>query len=734
MADSMCVAQSGNVFQFSTFTTQPLRVPTWSNPVEGSGDILVDNFEYWDSPLNHGWFQLEPPFPVYGFGIGYATILSTVLDFQNGSRVLDVYRPSSIFLLGTPYEKYAVFYNLFTPPAPGVDAKDGIDLSEYPIISYEYSTPLGIEPWDIFDFSVVCTTQGGYTITIRIRPIEPPYGQLLDSSARNITVRGYKGQKPSLEIIVDMCRCFIGGLGWAIYWLDITEVVNEGLAEYSGSLPAGDAADWEVVRAVQVIASGQIFRLDNIIFRKQEYTRLLDPYLFKIGPRYAQIFEHYRYLFFADYETGAKPVSKVTDFLLVDNFVDLFITDPNDIADIWVNEYGADPNKFGKEPDTNVSALMGKDFIVDPQLPIFADANFRLGNNAYIAYIPNTKINQTLNWNATVGGIGANGVQFFEVTPLEINPYDGMPTYIPVYYNALSFIAAFGKTFIGPQAAYYLESALYNAGFTFWPNIAKLDFIPQFFEDIIVSLEVSNGRISDMETFPISVVNYPVENYPPYIEDVDDQIFYVGSTNNYVVGAIDADCTIFSLSVSPTTSHKPATWGEFRTDMDTISWTFTLRGQPSYQYGPWIQSMIDPCSGLISFTPKFEGAYNGWLVAIDNRGASGLAYFTIFCVNKGTWLNHPPIIIRDWESPIITKAGEKIILSDPMFQIIDPDGDAIATSSNIGSCGCTCAGKFIWSFQPNFPGIYNLELFAFDIRGGYAILEEQIIVKPWWSY
>lgn len=77
MVDLMCVAQSGNVFQFPTFTTQPLRVPTWSNPVEGSGDILVDNFEYWDSPLNHGWFQLEPPFPVYGFGIGYATILST---------------------------------------------------------------------------------------------------------------------------------------------------------------------------------------------------------------------------------------------------------------------------------------------------------------------------------------------------------------------------------------------------------------------------------------------------------------------------------------------------------------------------------------------------------------------------------------------------------------------------------------------------------------------------------
>ncbi|MGA1870025.1 MAG: hypothetical protein ACMUJM_15935 [bacterium] len=85
--------------------------------MEGDGDILIDNFEYHDSPLNHGWIQEEPPYPVYGFGVGYALTLETVLDFAEGSRVMEAYRPASIFIMGTEYERIMSLKNLATPPS-----------------------------------------------------------------------------------------------------------------------------------------------------------------------------------------------------------------------------------------------------------------------------------------------------------------------------------------------------------------------------------------------------------------------------------------------------------------------------------------------------------------------------------------------------------------------------------------------------------------------------------------
>jgi hypothetical protein len=57
---------------------------------------------------------------------------------------------------------------------------------------------------------------------------------------------------------------------------------------------------------------------------------------------------------------------------------------------------------------------------------------------------------------------------------------------------------------------FILESALWNAGLVVWPHIAYVDFTPLYFEDLIMTIEVTNGIVSDVETFPISVVNYPV--------------------------------------------------------------------------------------------------------------------------------------------------------------------------------------------------------------------------------
>ncbi|MGA1795344.1 MAG: hypothetical protein ACMUIL_05725 [bacterium] len=80
------------------------------------------------------------------------------------------------------------------------------------------------------------------------------------------------------------------------------------------------------------------------------------------------------------------------------------------------------------------------------------------------------------------------------------------------------------------------------------------------------------------------------------------------------------------------------------------------------------------------------------------------------------------------------KAGEEFILHSPNFAVEDPDGDEIYASCNIGSCGRAPDGSFIWKFQSNFPGSYMVEIIFYDIRGGYAIMEFFLDVKPWWSY
>jgi hypothetical protein len=721
-------------------------VPTWEDPFEGEGDILVDNFEYWDSPYNHGWRQTEPAYPVYGFGMGYATIFNTVLDLQQGSRVLDVYRPASIFLLGTQFEKHRILYRLFTPPsAYDQDGEDFISMSKNPVLSFQFRAPLGIEPWDIFEMGIIGTTNASIpnNISIRLIPLDPPTGSALGTTNSTdgmygigSVVSGFEdssGTTPgTIEVTIYLGRGLLDG-SWHAVWVDLEDavrsaVIDEGL----------DTDEWVIDQANTIIVGGQMFRLDNIIFRADEgHVHQNYPDLFEMGPLYAQLFEPYRYLFIADYEGASLEVSTPGGTLSSENIFDLmlepdlFITDPNEIAAIWINEYGADPNFFGEAADPNVSRIMGRDFIVDINLPIFANPNLRLngrGANNIIAQ-------GTLGWNATVGGYGANGVQAFLLQPLPIFPYDGMPTYLPAYYAALAVIETYGKPYYNPTLAFFLESALWNAGLRVWPNIAALDYTPQYFEDLIVTIEVTNGVHSDVRTFPISVVNYPVENYPPVLQlDIYDQIFYVGEVGEYLVNFIDPDCFIFSMSSAPATTHTPAIAGAFRTDMDGLIWRLTLNGLPNYQYGPWIEQIINPSSGLISWVPKFEGAYDAIISCADARGGTAFGEITIFSVNRGTWLNHPPIILGTPTQPVVLKAGEEFILHTPNFEVEDPDGDQIYASCNIGSCGRAPDGSFIWTFQSNFPGSYMVEIIFYDIRGGYAILNFFLDVKPWWSY
>ncbi|MGA1844998.1 MAG: hypothetical protein ACMUIS_10600 [bacterium] len=762
MVETAAIAQVGFGFpplwNFPSFSTQPLQVPTWEDPFLGEGDILIDNFEYWDSPYNHGWRQSEPAYPTYGFGMGYATIFNTVLDLQEGSRVLDVYRPASVFLLGTPYEKHMIFHGLYSPPsAIDQDGEDFINLNNDPVLSFQFRAPLGIEKWDIFEIAVA-----GYTgasipndITVRLVPLQPPAGACLGAVNSTEGMYGYQAAVTgfrnssgttagSMEVTVYLGRGLLDG-SWHVVWINLPDAVKAAV-DASDDIESSERSDWYMAQANAILLSGQMFRLDNLMFRADSGHDLMDyPDLFEMGPLYAQMFEPYRFLFFADY-AGARIAAHdvdghksecdhVSDLMLnPKNF--MLVEDPNDpddpVVKYWT-DLGADPNLFGKN-DPNIATLFKRDqFVVDLSLPIFADANMRLGGEMAKCVIAQG----TLGWNATVGGYGANGVQAFLLQPLPVYPYDGMPTYYPAYYAVLDVIAAYGKPFYRPELAFMLEGALWNAGVTVWPNIAALDYTPMYFEDLIITIEVTNGVHSDVRTFPISVVNYPVENYPPVVQlDIDDQIFYVGELGEYIVNFIDPDCFIFSMGQPAATTHVPGypLNANFRTDMEGMTWNLTINGLPNYQYGPWIEQIVNPCSGLIGWVPKFEGAYDAVITCRDARGALGFGEITIFAVNRGTWLNHPPIILGGPTQPVVIKAGEEFILHTPNFSVEDPDGDQLYASCNLGSCGCAPDGSFIWTFQSNFPGSYMVEIVFYDIRGGYAVMEFFLDVKPWWTY
>ncbi|MGA1791737.1 MAG: hypothetical protein ACMUIM_09635 [bacterium] len=742
---------------------QPLQVPTWQFPQTGEGDIMIDNFEYWDSPYNHGWRQLEPAFPVYGFGMGYATIFRTILDFQQGNRVLDVYRPPSIFLIGTPNEKHGILYSLFTPPAQGDSSViQHIDLETHPIVSFKFRAPFGIEPWDIFEFNVIGVTKADYDISIQIRPIQPPAGSPYQGGNSTQQMGGYLStvvdariRDGSMSIQVDIGRNYLDGT-WHVVWLDLKEVVLSALDRYEGNFGSTNKSDWEISKATRLVIRGQMFRLDNICFRISDHSDLDQPDFFECGPRYAQLFEPYRYLFMADYEANSE-IQMLTDILLIP---DSLITDQDLIREAWIADLLAldpnyhaidsthphyDPNytnrwlpgdpNFGT-PDPVAERFIRDDFFIDITLPVFADPNLRIAGDQ-VSEILN---HGTLGWNMTVGSYAENAVQAFMINILPINPYDGMPTYIPAYYRTIEVIKAYGKNHYPPARTFALESALWNVGLRLWPNIIYMDYEPQYFEDLIVTLQVTNGHNSDVRTFPISVVNYPVENYPPVVLlHTTNRITYVGEEDEYALRFSDPDCFIFSLAQFrggiPATTHLPMLPGnQIRTDQDGLTYRMTLNGLASYQYGPWMQSMINPDNGLITITPQFEGAFETIITCTDDRGTSAFGDFTYYTFNPGSWLNHPPINFGNPTRPLVARAGEEIIINYPDLKVMDPDGDEIFAAANMGAVGRTADGGFMWSFQTNFPGTYKVEIIFYDIRGGYNIRPMTVVVKPWWSY
>jgi hypothetical protein len=712
------------------------------------GDIIVDNFEYWDSsPLNHGWEAEGPIIQPLSFCWNGSPGITT--DLQIASRVLDVYPPASGFL-PRPDAKIELWRNLFTPSIYDDDPSFGLDYIEmdsHGVISFDLKLPIDSKPEENFEMDVEGLTASGYHVTARILPEDSDDGDLL----KKPLVTDFS--ETSLEVTVGLPGSYSDG-SWHEVWVDLKDSVKKAVDGFEG---IAEKEAWYMSSAQRILLSGRMFRLDNIAFRSGFRRGIrYRPYLFDTGPLYVQIFEPYTFIFVADY-TGAHIKSRVNgktreydsvpDLMLdPENF--LFAQDPNDPNDpvyrYYVNELGADPNLFGENDPNVAQTLRLPFFIVDFSLPIFADPNLRFGGSQ-IDYIKGTA---TLGWGGTLHDYDGNGIWCFLVEPLSTVPYDGMPTYLPARHTVSNLIKRYGRPYYSPEQVYMLEAALWNAGVSVWPNVATLGYTPQYFDDMILTLEVTEGVNSDVRTIPISVVNSPVENYAPVAQlPIEDAVFYIGEKGESFINFIDPDCFIFSQTYNlngkiPNTTHVPSNIPgmSIRDDMSCLQWSMTINGLPSYIDGPWLNNLIDQNSGLISFFPIHDGIYEAVVTCSDNHGGKGFGEATIafahpYGKDSGQSLvNNSPIIKSAPENIVFLRAGEEVTLSPPDIEVYDPDGNKLFASSNVGDIQRITGDDFMWRFQSHFPGLYRVQIVFYDNRGGSVTMTFSVDVNPWWSY
>ncbi|MEW6382268.1 MAG: hypothetical protein AB1611_22110 [bacterium] len=679
-----------------------------------NGDVIVDNFEYWDNPLNHGWTTNEPPYPIWGEDIGYGRLM-TVLDTIEVSRVLNVYMPPSVFLPN--FQRFAISKALASPdPADFVNPDPNNNPSQSPQcthLSFKIRAPLTVEMFDSFTFIIQGTLKDPlyrdkvYYYAIRLIPRENCPG-CDDYQMDPVLVSDPTDdpKKPGV-INVEIGRQYADWT-WHTIYVDIQDTITQSLGTTG-----------KYLRSIDFITiQGNRYRLDDIIFHTHDHRAEEPPYIFKIGPLFAQLFTRTQRLVYA------------TDDVCNQNDV---LIDPNEICDAYIQDSRAgfiDPNiarDWDADPDKDYLRLRTRyAALIDTTRPVLADCNMRTSRNNHEE--------DMLRFYAYIGKGGAHGsLAPGMIRPLEVNPDDEYPLFLPAYYRLTGdegdpvvehacgcSLGSEGTFYYPPERVRNIELALQHAGYKYWPRVAVLEFCPQVLEDLIVTVEVSDGRTNDIETFPVSVVNYPVENYPPCMEDLDDQIAYVGEVFEYALSAVDPDSCIYS----PT--HP-------RFDQFNLTWSMTIASLPSYQFGPWNEQLIDPRTGLIRFTPQFEGVYPVVVTVQDDRGLFNIGRFVLHCVNRGTWLNHPPVVLGDWDHPQVCRAGEMFILSEPTLDVVDPDGDKVYYTCDIGAIGVDANGHAIWSFQTQFPGFYAANIFAMDTHGAFTVFTIHLEVRPWWS-
>ncbi len=604
--------------------------------------IQWQNFEYWDSPENHGWVPSNYPYPIWGPGVGYGT-MRTIIDYTKGSRVLEIWNQSSVF------NQLKRFYIR--------NSSSSLQKITAPTISFDIAGRFGLEPFDRFEFQVWLTTRNDESIVLRYIPIGESYQ--LNYSSSSITRQ--EENKPSSLVsggdaeagippeynytVIELGRQYQDGT-WHKVIRDMDrdiDLADDGDRNYSdgfGEVEENGTLHEEGDSKIRMIGiMGNRYKLDDIFFHQDLSTFTNHPpKLYRIGPIFAQIF---------------KP-------LILD-------IEASDIDYLRTNDYPE-----GREPSLHPERHQ------------------------------KTADTPLLYFEAYIGGRGSRGSSApnlitrvdMENKPCSLNDEDINPFAVQLVYN------------------------------------------PQVLENLIITICVYDERgLSDMEVFPLTTVNYPIPNYPPQLEELEDDVYILGDDDPYFKQIRVRDYT----------------------DEGKTAYFAYIDKLPYYSYGPYQEDLIpDPTYPVITFTPQFEGVHRITVVARDTRGLTAVDEYTLVVANPGGWYNHPPILGENIDSPQFTRAGQMFSIPIEFF---DPDLEPIYYSCNIGTVSHLMAegiethtggvitawgesydsgsgmyrGGAVYFFMTHFPGIYHIEITAYDVRGGKNSARFILDVQPWWS-
>lgn len=335
--------------------------------------------------------------------------------------------------------------------------------------------------------------------------------------------------------------------------------------------------------------------------------------------------------------------------------------------------------------------------------------------------------NPRLNFIATVGGWGAKG----SASP-----------------NLITRIKLVGTATSIPYKGKYIIPCSINDP-DVESNLVMLTYVPQYLEELVITIRVTDlGGLSDVEVFPMSVVNYPVVNHPPRLEQLEDDFYIIGSPDPY-----EKYFSCYDQDYQKDYNGKSDQAG-LGSASGNVTFTAYIDGMPYYGYGPYQEDIIpEPTTPHIIFHPQFEGVHKVVVIARDTRGLSSIAEYTLVVAGSGSWLNHPPVQGEDIDSPQVAMAGQ--LFSIPI-EFYDPDLEPIYFSCNIGMVtqltpegidtqlnadnslsGQAAYGIYrggaVYSFLTYFPGEYLVQITAYDSRGGYNTATLVLDVQPWWS-
>ncbi|MGA1867560.1 MAG: hypothetical protein ACMUJM_03325 [bacterium] len=790
-----------NVYTEPGQTTQSMVVP---NLIDDGTSILIDNFEYFDSPYNHNWHTSDPAYPVWGFGVGYGTF-ETILDSAEGSRVLKTYRPSTVFMPNM--ERYMIMNNFaITGPIPVGTGSYIWDPSHnegqwvttggiegFPYIEFKINAPVAIEEFDMFEFQVLITVGGDENATPPVPPASYVVALLPSENILNCPIHNNYAETAILarranETTIGRIEAKIGREmmdgTWHIVKVDLRGIVCKALENDIGRVTTDS-----IVHTINGIAIvGNRYQIDDIKICKEDFIIGDNPYLFHVGEIYGQIFTTTERIFCAGHpQTDRIYPGAMNGETNEEILIPTDVASQRLIAQLWLKDIqnnacgncpatripaGSDPLGLGYAPDAisltdaqadaYITAVNGITLTIGGEtynslfeiklamlagiLPMTQTVNVggtEMPAQSLYALVPtliddgmrtsnDNHSEDCLRWTAQVGGIGERGTGTQDL--LESLSIIEMPRYIEIHNQ--NFGVDYTAKILG-QGTYYshnesrgpgiptIWAALVNAGYRTWPNVAKLSITPQTFETLIVTVRCSDGLSEDTEVFPLQIINNAVTNYVPHINDIDDQMFDVGVPAEYIVHATDPDSYIRTYT-------QDGIILDFRDDQENLVWRAWLDGVPNYQYGPWTETLIDPATGIISFTPMFEGVFRLFVECRDPQGLRASIYFDLYCTNPGSWLNHPPIYLGGMDPhPHVMRAGEVYRITNLDFG--DPDGEPIYYSCNIGSIGIDTDGNVVWEFHTMYPGDYLIVLVGYDTRGGYVVYSEPLQVTPWWS-